>query len=191
MNFYKLRSLKKESREANNILMHLVTVDEACQIGKDDGFERGTELMERSVKYVSEYRCECISAVFQCGGGNVVRTRCLPAALLLEQLPHLVLLSSEGRREWHSRVGQADGYRRRILTIEAGVEVVEIIRYCGVKARGGRLVCSQYCTGDAARQRRYRLKGTGRQACACKQCLLPVSLFRHRTWLSCTVHGRR
>jgi hypothetical protein len=54
--------------------------------------------------------------MFQCGGGNVVRTRCLPAALLIELLSHLVLLHIEGRREWHSRVGQADRYRRRLGT---------------------------------------------------------------------------
>ena len=38
------------------------------------------------------------------------------------------------------RIRQPDRYRRRILTIEAGVEVVEVVRCCWVKARGGRLL---------------------------------------------------
>ena len=29
--------------------------------------------------------------------------------------------------EWHRRVGQANRYRRRILTIEAGVDVVKVV----------------------------------------------------------------
>ena len=60
-----------------------------------------------------------------------VETLSAPAAfLLLCCLSSFLTSCSEGWSEWPSRAGEADRCRRQILAIEAGVEVVKVVRCC-------------------------------------------------------------
>ena len=62
-----------------------------------------------------------MNKIFNVDEDTLSKTNCLPAALLLGQLSHLVLLHIEGRREWYSRVRRltdigVDGVQTNILS---------------------------------------------------------------------------